>query len=312
MYTMMACPGVIGHGLVVVDDYFSVCEDDGQCDVRPGEMASLVVADAPGPPPGLLERVIGTNLSTILPSPPATRLMEVAVEPYSRASPLATYNYHAMMEAMDYTSDSGFWQSLYPPLERVGRNYGIYSLIHDNTVMSLAEVGGSDLEPDLDGRRPRADHGGFQDATYAPQSKAAGKVRLLAVGVLQKAVTPRTIELAGTLLSTLGVTVSMGARRWVVRCKGFCTTATDVEVNGMVDVWKTMPESNMPTIHVFRDLRVLVISIAPGTLIRPTRTKVANRMLVRTGPYVDTICVYHSDTMSFCNLVFPMMDEEPE
>lgn len=308
MYTTAACPGVVGHG-VVSDGNMMVCESS-YADVNATAMVDMVPNMEPGP----LKWVIGDNPSTVTPTMPRSMMMVRASNVYTEANPLTLYNYHAVMEAMDHTGDSGFWQNLYPQLERVERNYGLYGIIYDNTVMSLGPVAGEDVQPDLEQRRPRDDHGGFLDAEFTPQSKAAGKVRLLAVGVTIRIPTRRTFEILKEIMEPLRFTSAFANKNWVVRCGGFCCATTGKVVRMMTNVWMKFNEPNMPTLHVFedRDEPVLVVSVASGTAIRPMRSMVVNRDIVSEGPYVDTVSVYHSDTMRFCGLSFPRREEEPE
>ena len=63
--------------------------------------------------------------------------------------------------------------------------------------------------------------------------------------------TPRTFEMVKSMLSILGLRVSVTTREWIVRCRGFCTTATADEVKRIAAMWKEMSEPNMPTLHMF-------------------------------------------------------------
>ncbi|KAH0566093.1 hypothetical protein GP486_000508 [Trichoglossum hirsutum] len=206
--------------------------------------------------------------------------MEIGAGSYRRGVPVL----------LRRTATTRLWKPWTTPLGRIERNYGICGVIHDSMVISLGEVAGSDLEPHLDGRRLQAGHGGLPGATYTPQSN----------GVLQRVVTPRTIELAKTLLSTLGVTVSMDAGHWAVRRKGFCRTDAEVDVIRMVDVWKgdvRAEHADDPCVQNPEGVRHIDYSW------HPDQTD-ADEILLRTGPYVDT--------MSFCNPAFPTMGEEQE
>ena len=306
MFAMAACPGIIGHG-VVIDGIVRVCESF-YADAQPNSFVPMAVkTDATG-----LKWVIGDNPATTGPCMPTTSLMKRASDVYRDANPLTLYNYHAMMEAMDHTSDSGFWQSLYPVLEKVERNYGMYGLLHDNTVLSLGEAAGPDIEPNLEERRPRRDHGGFLDACYTPQSKAAGKVRWTAIGVTTRVRTAHTFEITKKILLPVGRMTEVINRSWVLRLGGVCTMVTLSVVQAIAKAWANTCEPNMPVIHIFKSEKVVVVSTAPGTLIRPVRTKVIERRFVAEGPYVDTVAVYHSDTMSFCGINFPTPENEPE
>jgi hypothetical protein len=79
--------------------------------------------------------------------------------------------------------------------------------------------------------------------------------------------------------------------------------ATLDNVQAIVNKWKDMCEPNMPTL-------VLNISIATGTLTRSVRLLEDGCKFIYEGPYVDSISVYHSDTLNFTNL--SVLSREPK
>jgi hypothetical protein len=86
--------------------------------------------------------------------------------------------------------------------------------------------------------------------------------------------------------------------------------ATLDNVQAIVNKWKDMCEPNMPTFHVFTEAMVLNISIATGTLTRSVRLLEDGCKFIYEGPYVDSISVYHSDTLNFTNL--SVLSREPK
>ncbi|KAH0830017.1 hypothetical protein FOPE_10762 [Fonsecaea pedrosoi] len=68
----------------------------------------------------------------------------------------------------------------------------------------------------------------------------------------------------------------------------------------------------MPAVQVFEEVHVVTISIVSGTLIRPVRMLVNNCNIVGAGPFVDSMCVYRTDTTWFINKLFPDPTIEPE
>lgn len=239
-------------------------------------------------------------------------MMAKASVVYKNISVLMVYNNHAVMEAANHSMNNPFWQSLYPMLEDVTCHYGFYGLVHDNTVVSLGDIAGTDAQPDIARRKPIKEHGGFLDACFTPQSKAGGKARASAVGCSIRIMTKRTIDIASNILSKLKVADSIKAKDWVVRCMGFCCwTSIDGVMMMMIDEWKEHCELNMPTVHVFSTAKVIVISVATGVVIRPVRTKIIDSSFINDGPYVDNVSVHCSDTMAFSNLKFPDMCAEP-
>jgi len=314
MYTLCAQVGVLGHGCtieskskdVVVSAALSVCEAV-IADVSPSMMGNMILNSQPG----ALRWIVGGGSSEVYPRAPPTDLMYRSASCYTKSAPLTMYTNVAVLEALHHSGNSNFWRSLYEPMEAVERHYSTPGIIYDNNLLSTGRMAGDDDRADVMKRTPSPDTGGFLDVIVTPQSKAAGRVRLLVAGTSIRVVTSRTIEMAYELVSGLTHNMGIGIGPWVLRCMGFCCKITYDEMITIVNRWKKMCERNMPTIHVFASRKVVVISIAPGTVIRPMRMHVVNDEFVFEGPYVDTMTVYHSDTLRVANLSFPSRIHEP-
>jgi hypothetical protein len=246
-----------------------------------------------------------------MPISPPNAYMDRASIPYQTHLPLAVYTNVAAIEAANHSGDSNFWRKLYPPMELIECHYGSVNLMYDNNVLSMGDVMGSDDSPTIEMRRPKPHHRGFIDTNFTPQSKAAGRVRMLAFGVSVRVMTSRTIEMACRLVSRVAHGFGTGIGGWVLRCMGFTSIITGSNVVALVNEWGKMCEYNMPTVHVFESARVVVISITSGVLIRPVRTRMIKGKFVREGPVVDSMCVYHSDTMRYLKRSFPDPVTEP-
>ncbi|KAH7001768.1 hypothetical protein B0J12DRAFT_747803 [Macrophomina phaseolina] len=306
MYTMSIQVPIVGHG-TVMNEKLVVCENK-YGDVPPSMMGYAISSTAPG----ALKWVIGDNPSIVKPIPPKSTLMNVAASQYAKWGPLCVYTNLAVIEAANHSSDNHFWRNLYKPLELLDCHYGIYGLFYDNTALSMGIMSGDDDNASIEGRKPSPYHRGFIGVSYTPQSKGAGRVRTLVFGCTIRVTTPRTIELASEIMSVLKCGFGVGLGDWILRCMGFCCVVTLEEVHAMLDVWKLMCEPNMPTMHVFEAPRVVTISVSSGVLIRPIRTFVQGDRFRFEGPFVDTMTVYHSDTLKFINATFPGARYEPE
>jgi hypothetical protein len=306
MFSMAMCPPIVGHA-VVTNGMLSVCESV-YADVHQTQIADAVSKTNLGS----LKWLVGDDPTQVYPLLPESDLLRRASEVYRETGPLCAYNNQAVTEAMNHSSDNSFWQSLYPLLEDVECHYGLYGLIHDNTVISLGQAAGDDIEPNLEQRNPKKEHEGFVDPVFTPQSKSSGKVRALVFGTSKRIMTRRTIDIATKILSVLRFPRSIEAKLWIVRCMGFCTTASESEVRSMVAEWKKYHEINMPTVHVFESTKVFVVSVATGVVLRHMRWKVASKRFVFEGPLVDSMTVHKSDTMRFAGLSFPDRVTEPE
>lgn len=306
MFSISMYPPIVGHA-VTVNGALSVCES-AYVDIYQTEIAGIVGRTNIGN----LKWLVGNDPIQTYPSLPESDLMQRASEVYYEAGPLCAYNNQAMTEAMNHSSDNSFWQKLYPLLEDVECHYGLYGLIHDNSVISLGDVAGDDVDPNLEQRNPKREHEGFMDPVFTPQSKSSGKVRVMVFGTSIRIMTRRTIEMAVRVLSILRFLNGIGAKMWVVRCMGYCCTASEKEVRLMVAEWRKLYEINMPTVHVFKHSRVLVVSVATGIVLRHMRWKVVSKRFVFEGPLVDSMAVHNSDTIEFAGLSFPDKTNEPE
>jgi hypothetical protein len=314
MYTLCRQIGIIGHAStievkskdVVVSTNLCVCEPV-IADVSPATMGTMILNSQPG----ALKWVLGSDPVNVSPKPPPTEMMYRTALCYKDATPLTMYTNVAVMEAVHHCSDSNFWRSLYAPMEAVERHYSTPGILYDNSLLSVGQTAGEDDRADVESRTPSIDTGGFLDVITTPQSKAAGRVRLLAAGASIRVVTSRTITLAYELVSGLTHNIGVGIGRWTLRCMGFCCKIVDEDVKMILGKWMQMCEKNMPTVHVFASAKAIVISVAPGTVIRPMRLHVIGGKFTFEGPYVDTMAVYHSDTLKIANLSFPSRDYEP-
>lgn len=306
MYTMTLVIGIVGHG-ANVNGSMRVCEYAYK-DVSPSSMASSVM----GTYAESLKWLIGDEPKNTVPVEPRGVLLSRSSMCYYKRAPLSVYTNQAVLEAANHSSDSNFWRNLYKPMEPVDRHYTFDGLIMDNSVLSIGDMAGEDERANVELRKPKEETGGFLDVCYTPQSKASGRVRMLASGVTIRIKTQKTYEMAYKLLSTLTFSMGIGFGDWVVRCGGYCCMATLEDVIAIVNQWKLMCEYNMPTVHVFEKAKVLNISIASGVLIRPMRLLEDGSVFKFEGPFVDSMVVYHSDTLKFVNMTFPSRKFEPE
>lgn len=314
MHTMCCQIGIVGHAYtvetknkdVVVSSHLCVCEAMYE-DVSPAMMGrSIMKTYVP-----MFKWILGENPANVHPIHPPTDLMYRTALCYRGKTPLTVYTNLAVLEAQNHSGNSNFWRSLYPPLEAVDRHYATPGIMHDNILLSVGDSAGSDDNANPSDRRPSMDTGGFIDTTVTPQSKAAGRVRVLAFSTSIRVMTKRTLGLAYELMSGLMNMPGVGIGEWVLRCMGFCCRITNQDVMSILDKWKKMNERNMPTVHVFLNAKVIVISVASGTVVRPMRWHVINNEFIYEGPYVDTMTVYHSDTLRVLNMSFPSREHEP-
>lgn len=315
MYTSCRQIGIIGHAYmvetkdrdVVVSRQLSVCEAMF-ADLSPAMMKNAIwKAYKPS-----FKWILGDEPYYVTPVAPPSELMYRSALCYERSAPLTVYTNLAVLEAQNHSGNSSFWRSLYAPLESVERHYSTPGIMYDNILLSVGDMAGDDDRADLKSRTPAEDTGGFLDVIVTPQSKAAGRVRLLAFPSSIRLMTKRTIQLAYELMSGLTNMMGIGIGDWVLRCMGFCCRVTFDDVKVILSKWKNMNERNMPTVHVFMSAKVIVISVASGTVIRPMRWHVIDNRIVYEGPYVDTMVVYHSDTLKLLGMKFPSRELEPK
>lgn len=315
MYTSACQIGIIGHAYtvearnrdVVVSRHLCVCEPEIM-DLSPSMMASAIMRTY-NP---AFKWVIGDNPAAMYPIAPPTALMYKTALCYELNTPLTMYTNLAVLEAQKHSGNSSFWKSLYEPMESVERHYTTPGIMYDNILLSIGDMAGSDDKAEIKNRNPSMHTGGFLDTIVTPQSKASGRVRVLAAGTSIRVMTKRTIQMAYELMSGLTNAIGIGIGDWVLRCMGYCCKINFEDVKRIVDKWKNMNERNMPTLHVFMNAKVIVISISSGTVLRPMRLHVIGDKFVYEGPYVDTMTVYHSDTLKIAKMKFPSRELEPQ
>ncbi|GJD05183.1 hypothetical protein ColKHC_14008 [Colletotrichum higginsianum] len=97
---------------------------------------------------------------------------------------------------------------------------------------------------------------------------------------------------------------------WKGRCIGYTFTVTENDVSSMVETWSRYCEPNMPTIHIFENKKVIVISLSSSVLIRPIRLNSSGKSFSMESPFIDMMCVYHCDTMKFLAKSFPKHNDK--
>jgi hypothetical protein len=90
---------------------------------------------------------------------------------------------------------------------------------------------------------------------------------------------------------------------------GCTSTIEHSDVVSIVRTWSEYCEYDMSMIHIFNSAKVVVISASSGVLMRPIRLQIDRAEFVE-GPYIDTTCIYHSDTIKYLQRELPRHDEE--
>lgn len=148
---------------------------------------------------------------------------------------------------------------------------------------------------------------------YTPQNKGAGRERMLAFGVSQRIETMRTNQLVVRILYSMKADIAFSSGDWVLRWKGFTCMVPYMTMVSMMSEWKSICETNMPVLHVFESSKMIVISSTTGVFIRPMRTFPEKGKFSSKGPYENSMAIYHSDTMKFLDMSFPLrMDKHDQ
>lgn len=229
---------------------------------------------------------------------------------YAEHGPLMVYTNISTLEARFHSSDNSFWKTLYCPMEPISCSYTTAGLIECNSLVSMELFTGNDDNCTPDQRRCLTQHRGFVDSYYTPQSKSAGRIRTLVAGVSVRIMSAKTLQMASELISSIDNCIS-SAGDWILRCMGYTANIMEEDVQTLVSKWSKMCDPDMPTVHIFKRNRIVNISVSSGVLIRPIRLLMVDKEFVSEGPYVDTMCVYHSDTMKYLRKSFPHPEKEP-
>jgi len=168
IYTMAVFPPIVGHASVV-NGTLTTCEA-GYADVHDHEMADV----ASRLPVTTIKWLIGPSPNDVYPMGVATESMMMrASSIYENGGPLSSYDNHAVVESMNHSSPSSFWQNLYPTLESVECHYGMIGIIHDNITISLGDAVGDYNDLNMAERIPKTEHMGWTPATRPHRRPAA-------------------------------------------------------------------------------------------------------------------------------------------
>lgn len=199
---------------------------------------------------------------------------------YRNRTPLTVYNVSAAVAAADAGEDCP-WAWTFPPLEQISLHSGIYGVIHDNTVVDLGGIAGSDDEPDFDIRRPSVATRGFLCAAYTPLTKAAGRVRALTIGSRLRIPDEAVMRAAAGLFeiavnsraSGIPEATAPDSTSWSFRWRSLITVTCGAAVRDMELRSMRMSRTSltMPIVHVFLEVRVAVISTECGTVLNAAR-----------------------------------------
>ncbi|KAI1291210.1 hypothetical protein F5Y03DRAFT_400881 [Xylaria venustula] len=311
MYPMCIQVPLIGHGSVI-NKNLHVCEAlYGSISVYEMINMSAIM------PLTSFRWIVGDNPHDIRPTTVMSGDMRRAASCYSRRGPLFAYSNVAVLEATNHTSDNSFWTQYYQRLDTITRHYGWRGTVFDCSILSMGPSVGDDDDANLDARIPADVQDGILDVCYTPQTKGGGRIRALAFGTQQRIETSRTREMAEEIISAIvdkrgQMNMAVVNGDWVLRWYGFTCRVTIDSVYAMVRKWRTMCEPNMPVLHIFEELKVITMSTATGVLIRPMRTSAKKGVFEFQGPYVDSMAIYHSDTLRFAKMQFPSRSDEPE
>lgn len=311
MYGMCAMSSIIGHGCSMQTSE----EDEGKIPVVCEREYKHTKIDRMG---RYLEKwkeetckwVFNMEDDVVEPIVAPNKYLRKAASVYTEFGPLMVYTNLATLEARLHSSDSAFWKTIYAPMEPISCAYNTAGLIECNSLVSLEMFTGNDESCTPDQRKCKTYHRGFVDSYYTPQSKSAGRIRTLVAGVGVRIMTTRTLEMASEILKAVVNPIAV-VGDWIVRCMGYTATVTEEDVSAMVSVWSRFCDIEMPTLHIFKTRKVVTISVSSGVLMRPVRLLMKDKSFSFEGPFVDTMCVYHSDTMKYINKKFPSWKTEP-
>jgi hypothetical protein len=303
--------GIIGHAQEIERDGIATGR---LADVEPVNVKPRAMWEAVRARRSEARRWVPTTNVTIEPYKPVGEHQKKVVRAYKNNAPLTVYTSQAIKE-VGMVRAVNFWTMVYRDLDKIKCHHGLYGILHDNAIVSMGPLAGADMEPNLEGRRPHPGHRGFLDACFAPQSTASGSARLMVAGVTIRFPTDKLFENVRKIIDCFSLAPDdvHDGEKWTIKCMGVYMVAYKQEVMHALKMWSRMEGREMPTMHAFVKEKLLVISVAMGTLVRPLVVDPVAEDFVGKGPMIDTTIAHgHCDTLSMLRLRFPDISTDPD
>lgn len=204
--------------------------------------------------------------------------------------PLTCYTGYACTEERNTRHDSS--NNVYPLPEETTAATGLLGTIHNNTAVDMApwEL---DNEPDISARTYDVTNMGFICAGHTSHSTDAGRVARLCtdttVRLSDASVQDQYVQLAESICGKLhNGKRSDGKAQYLVFACGYYTYCTEVEAHALWSeiVSGSTGRRNAITCHMYRSIRLMVLSDTSGVILRPDVL----------GKYGDTLCFNRTST----------------
>lgn len=209
------------------------------------------------------------------------------------ASPLSANTVHAAMEAGHYRNTVAY-RSIFLYPHNAAMSVGLIGSLHDNQCIDMSPKEENRKLPDMDARTYKDDFIGFICAGHTSHSEEAGRVRRVACSVDIRLLTEDTILELGIVADKMGVKRQdydndKSESSWLVFCMGIYCSITSSELEILCSEHRLLSLSGPTTfsLHIDAGARVVVISIASGTLVKQCSN----------GYWADNIEVYHSSRL---------------
>jgi hypothetical protein len=221
--------------------------------------------------------------------------------------------------------------SIYSGQSRSTCYFGIYGALHGNTLVDVRpyeEDGGlaedesnsnDKFRPEL--REPREDLLGFVCAAYTPPNTEAGRMRAFALGCIIRQLTDRVVYNTKYVLSALlslpgrhdvefpdckfvfkshtasEIERKLDCRSCTLYFCGYTAKVTRARVAEAIARWLELSGHEIPSLHFFNSSRVVVVSLAPGCIMKPYETTSRLPSEFDRKHYVDSIIFNNREMM---------------
>ncbi|KAJ2993334.1 hypothetical protein HDV02_002482 [Globomyces sp. JEL0801] len=189
--------------------------------------------------------------------------------------PLHAFNIHALIEHKSARNSSILWTKMYDTLQENVPDVGMYSVIHNNSLIDCRCYEERDNESksyderNHNLRHMRADWYGFIDPVYTPLSLEAGKIRSLVNGCMYRVLNTELIAKCSSVLSMLEARISGHGSGIMVHFHGATLMVEESCLVELGHMLRQMKGYQVPSVHYFSKSKLLSISISSGCIMKP-------------------------------------------
>lgn len=173
------------------------------------------------------------------------------------------------------------WTIMYDMMIEQGTHPGMFGVLHDNSLIDVRPYEEDDRENhrNIELRRFREEWLGFIDCTYSPANTECCRIMSLSHGVMYKIKSQLLMTRAEKLIhiaagrvkpiaTRLEAKEAFSNDRWMLHFMGKFYQISSQQALSIIQERLSMMGTEVPSVHVFEDMRVISIAISSGCLMK--------------------------------------------